>query len=59
MDNLHNMLRSIRRETKSKPDHLTVFREFLGHLDRAAKRAAAAKQPPVRKAKSSKRRVKS
>jgi hypothetical protein len=56
MDTLHNVLRSIRRETNSKPDHLTVFREFLGHLDRIGK--GAAKRPPVRKAKSAKRRVK-
>ncbi len=48
MDTLHNVLRSIRRETKSQPDHLSVFREFLGHLDRAAKRA---KRAPARKAK--------
>ena len=40
MDTLHNVLRSIRGETKSRPDHLTAFREFLGHLDRVAKRAA-------------------
>ena len=36
MDTLHNVLRSISRETKSRPDHLSVFREFLSHLDRAA-----------------------
>ena len=40
MDTLHSVLRSIRGETKSRPDHLTAFREFLSHLDRAAKRAA-------------------
>jgi hypothetical protein len=57
MDILHNVLRSIRHETKAKPDHLTVFREFLGHLDGIGKRAA--KRPPVRKAKSAKQRVKS
>jgi hypothetical protein len=34
MDTLHTVLRSIRRETKSSPDHLTVFREFLAHLDK-------------------------
>jgi hypothetical protein len=57
MDTLHNVLRSISRETKSRPDHLSVFREFLGHLDRAARRAA--KRPaPGRNAKSVKRRVK-
>ena len=54
MDTLHKVLRSIHRETKSKPDHLSVFREFLGHLDRAAKRVRRA---PARKAKA-KRRVK-
>jgi hypothetical protein len=45
MDSLHNVLRSIRGETKgeikSRRDHLDVFREFLDHLDRAAKRRAA------------------
>jgi hypothetical protein len=48
MDTLHNVLRSI-NETKARPDHLSVFREFLDHLDRAAKRAA--KRPPARTAK--------
>jgi len=38
MDNLHSVLRSIRSETKSRRDHLTVFREFLGHLDRIGRR---------------------
>lgn len=38
MDTLHTVLRAIRGETKSR-SHLTVFREFLGHLDRVAKRA--------------------
>jgi hypothetical protein len=51
MDTLHHVLRSI-SETKAKPDHLSVFREFLDHLDRIGKRAA--KQPQVRKAKSAK-----
>ena len=33
MDTLHNVLRSLRGETKSRRDtHLTVFREFLDHL---------------------------
>jgi hypothetical protein len=43
MDQLHNVIRDIRQETKSatKPrrDHLTVFREFLTHLDRVTRRA--------------------
>ena len=55
MDTLHDVLRSI-RETKSRPDHLSVFREFLDHLDRAAR--SAAKRPPARKAKSPKRKAK-
>ncbi|MEI9803781.1 MAG: hypothetical protein WDN48_04045 [Pseudolabrys sp.] len=37
MDTLHTVLRSIRGETKSRRDHLDVFREFLDHLDRVAK----------------------
>ena len=41
MDSLHTVLRSIRSETKSRRDHLDVFREFLDHLDRAARRRAA------------------
>ncbi len=54
MDTLHSVLRSIRRETKSRPDHLDVFREFLGHLDRIGKRPA--RKPAKRK--SVKRRTK-
>lgn len=53
MDTLHNVLRSMRGETKTKPDHLTVFREFLNHLERLnrkAKRARPAK-PAKRKTK--------
>jgi hypothetical protein len=44
MDTLHTVLRSMRpennTETKSRRDHLDVFREFLNHLDRAARRKA-------------------
>ena len=56
MDTLHNVLRSISRETKSKPDHLSVFREFLSHLDRVAKRAK--RGPAPKPTKSAKRRAK-
>lgn len=38
MDTLHTVLRSIRGESKARRDHLDVFREFLDHLDRAARR---------------------
>jgi hypothetical protein len=38
MDTLHRVLRSIRGETKSRRDHVSVFREFLDHLDRVSRR---------------------
>jgi hypothetical protein len=38
MDTLHTVLRSISGETKSRRDHLTVFREFLNHLDRIGRK---------------------
>jgi len=39
MDTLHSVLRTIRGETKAqRRDHLTVFREFLSHLDRVARK---------------------
>jgi hypothetical protein len=45
MDNLHTVLRSIRSETRTRRDHLTVFREFLDHLDRVTRnRARAARE---------------
>jgi hypothetical protein len=46
MDTLHNVMRSISSERKSdapRRDHLTVFREFLDHLDRASKKKARVK----------------
>ena len=39
MDTLHTVLRTIRGETKSRRDHLTVFREFLTHLDRIGRKS--------------------
>jgi hypothetical protein len=48
MNNLHTVLRSIRGETKSRRDHLSVFREFLGHLDRIGRRAAKGASPQKR-----------
>ena len=53
MDTLHTVLRSLRSETKSRRDHLGVFREFLDHLDRAARRNA-----PPRTTKSAKPKAK-
>jgi hypothetical protein len=61
MDSLHTVLRSIqgnnKAETKSRRDHLDVFREFLNHLDRASKRKVTEKQSkaPKTRAKRGKR----
>lgn len=54
MDTLHAVLRSIRSDTRG--DHLSVFREFLDHLDRAGRRPRH--RPSVRgiKAQRSRRR---
>lgn len=51
MDSLHHMLRTIRSETKSGPDHLAVFREFLAQLDALQRRALTPAQdrPPRRR----------
>ncbi len=49
MDSLHAMLRSIRPETKAAKDHLTVFREFLAHLDALQHQAPNARAPMRRK----------
>jgi hypothetical protein len=48
MDTLHTVLRTISTETKSRRDHLSVFREFLAHLDRIKRKAPPS--PPRRKA---------
>ena len=56
MDTLHHVLRQIRHETKAKPDHLSVFREFLSHLDRIGRRGA--KRSPPKRTKSVKRHAK-
>jgi hypothetical protein len=61
MDTLHTVMRAIQPEKKSSPDHLTVFREFLAHLDRIQHKAPVrpvsskpARSKPARR-KSSKR----
>ncbi|MFN3350867.1 hypothetical protein [Pseudorhodoplanes sp.] len=60
MDRLHSVMRSLRpaqtRKTASTRDHLTVFREFLSHLDRVSKQRAAGDATAVRKAKRPARR---
>lgn len=52
MDSLHDVMRSIRPETKSGKDHLSVFREFLAHLDQLQRKAEVDKprvKRPVRR----------
>ena len=57
MDNLHNVIRSIGGETKARRDHLSVFREFLNHLDRVTRsRARAARAARGKDAKAGGRR---
>jgi hypothetical protein len=52
MDSLHDVMRSIRPEKKSGKDHLSVFREFLAHLDQLQRKALVDKpraRPPARR----------
>lgn len=49
MDTLHTVLRALKRERKSQPDQIMVFREFLDQLERIGKRA------PARRANAGKR----
>ena len=57
MDGLHTVLRSIRGESKAQPrDHLDVFREFLDHLDRAARKKPVRVQKATKLKERGKRR---
>lgn len=59
MDKLHTMLRSIRGEageSKQRNAHLDVFREFLAHLDRSAKRRAPSRAAKSATTKSTRKR---
>jgi hypothetical protein len=53
MDTLHSTPGSLRSETKSGRDHLTVFREFLAQLDQLQRKPLPkpprTKSPPRRK----------
>ena len=57
MDTLHSVLRSIRGETRASRNHLDVFREFLDHLDRAARKRPqrAVKSMKMKERRTSKR----
>lgn len=56
MDTLHTVMRAIRGETKTRPDHLTVFREFLDHLGKVSKRVSPRPRATAGKANSKVRR---
>ena len=59
MDTLHSVMRALRPAQKRRNDrtrdHLTVFREFLSHLDRVSKDAASRDVKAVRKVRGRKR----
>jgi hypothetical protein len=57
MDTLHSVLRNIHGETKARRDHLTVFREFLHHLDRIGRKPTRA-SPKNKSARAAGRRGK-
>jgi hypothetical protein len=57
MDSLHRMLRSIRPETKSGPQPLDVFREFLAQLDALQRAAMIARREPPPRRKPAKRKA--
>ena len=53
MEKLHSVMRGISdthdgKETKARRDHMTVFREFLAHLDRASRKKASGKPAKAR-----------
>lgn len=57
MESLHGVLRAIRQPAPRR-DHLTVFRQFLDHLDRVSRRACARDVKALRNGKSKSRRGK-
>ena len=57
MDTLHTVLRSIRGETNSRRNHLSVFREFLDHLDRISRSRDKSPRAPRTKANGERKSV--
>ena len=57
MDSLHGVLRTIRKPAPRR-DHLSVFREFLNHLDRVSRKVAARDVKALRGGKRKSRRGK-
>jgi hypothetical protein len=58
MDELHTVIQSISGGTKARPAHLTVFREFLAHLEKIQHKAPRAPVRAVTKPTKRKPRVK-
>ncbi|MDT3687352.1 MAG: hypothetical protein RO009_20170 [Pseudorhodoplanes sp.] len=58
MDSLHGVLRAIRQPAPRR-DHLSVFREFLNHLDRIGRGKTARDVKALRNGKGKSRRGKS
>jgi len=56
MDTLHTVLRAIRGAPRARRDHLAVFREFLDHLDRTARRKHAPRVDKSAKGRARRRR---
>lgn len=48
MESLQTVLRSL-RETKARRNHLDIFREFLGHLDRIGRRPRVRAPAPAKR----------
>ena len=57
MDTLHTVLRAIQPEKKSAPDHLTVFREFLSHLEKIQHKAPVKHAAKPARVKSARRKT--
>jgi hypothetical protein len=57
MDTLHTVLRSIRGETNPRRNHLSVFREFLDHLDRISRARDKSPRAPRTKSNGERRNV--
>ena len=49
METLYTVLRTVRRESEDRRDHLDIFREFLDHLGRSSRRVADDGKPNERR----------
>ena len=49
METFNAMLHSVRREADERREHLDIFREFLGHLGRSARRGGGDSKPNDRR----------